>query len=136
MEMTFMKATHLQSRVVPFWNFVLFYIFSTILENIHMCPFDVFIKLFFGGEETDTYLGFGKLCRIVSWHQDNGCLPQFIQIDLKLEMKIVFLILRYCRLSYSWDMHNALVFDCRYGVRAYLQKLNGVFMWKFLYWIN
>ena len=45
---------------------------------------------------------------------------QFTQVDPKSEMKIVFLFLRYCRLSYTWDINNALVFDCRYGVTSYI----------------
>ena len=43
-------------------------------------------------------------------------------------MEIVFLFMRYLGLCHIWDMHNVFIFDCRHGVRAYLQKVKGVSM--------
>ena len=56
---------------------------------------------------------------------------QFTQVDLKSEMEIVFLFLRYWGLRHNWNMRNAFVFDGRHGVKAYLRKLKGVLMWQF-----
>ena len=40
----------------------------------------------------------------------------------------------YWGLCHNWDIHNAFVFDSRHNIRAYLQNLKGVLMWKFCWW--
>ena len=50
---------------------------------------------------------------------------QFTQADPKSEMEMVFLFLRYWGLRHNRDMRNAIVFDGKHGVKAYLQKLKG-----------
>ena len=44
----------------------------------------------------------------------------------KITDEIFFLFLRYWGLCHNWN--KAFVFDGRYGVKAYLRKLKGVFM--------
>ena len=56
---------------------------------------------------------------------------QFIQIDPKAEMEIVFLFLRYWGLRHNWDMRNAFVYDGSHGEKAYLRKLKGVLTCQF-----
>ena len=53
---------------------------------------------------------------------------QFAQVDPKSKMDIVFLFQRYWGLCHNWDMHNGFVFDGRFEVKAYIQKLKGVLM--------
>ena len=40
---------------------------------------------------------------------------------------------RYWGLHHNWDIHIAFVFDGSDGVRSYLQKLKGVFIWVLLF---
>ena len=51
---------------------------------------------------------------------------QFIQVDQKAKMEFVYLFLRCWRLHHNRDMHNALKFDDKHELEAYLRKLKGL----------